>query len=190
MADRLSSTPSSSSATPPAATRRQRAPGAYLNLALWQRFTLAFVVATALMVAMIVFVSQNNTNFNPSTNLAQSDRANRDSEILIAQDQAPRRARLPRGVAPAAGLAEAIHAQLAAQVRQGGISGPLTAAHCHAAGRVTGPRRAFACTGQSGGVVYPFAGVVEPNRRRITFCKRDPPPVASETVLLSPLCLP
>lgn len=186
MADRRTPTPSSS----PAAARRRRAPGAYLNLALWQRFTLAIALATVLMVAMVVFVSQNNTNFNPSTNLAQSARANRDSEILIAQDQAPRSARLPRGLAPAAGLAQAIHTRLAAQVRQGGISGPLTAARCRAAGLVTGARRAFACTVQSGGVVYPFAGVVETTARRIILCKRDPPPVASDSVPLSPLCLP
>ena len=167
---------------------RRKAPGAYLAAPLWVRFVLALAICAALMTAMVIFVSANNTNFNPSTNVATAGRANRDAEILIAQDQAPRRAALARGVTPVAGLERAIHRRLAAQVSRGEISGPLLAAHCHASGPAAGARRAFACTAQSGGVVYPFSGVVTTAPRRITFCKRDPPPVASDSIPISPLC--
>lgn len=180
-----SSSPSSASA--PGGGRR-RAPGAYLAAPLWLRFTLALLIATALLVAMVLFVSTHNTDFNPRTNLAVAARANRDAEILVAQDQAPRGAVLPPGITPGAGLERAIHRRLSAQVRQGGISGPLTAAHCRSAGPAAGARRAFRCTIESGGVIYPYLGVVATNTRRITFCKRDPPPVASDSIPISPLC--
>ena len=150
--------------------------------------SLALVICAALMTAMVIFVSANNTNFNPTTNVAAATRANRDAEILIAQDQAPRRGALPHGVTAAVGLERVIHRRLAAQVSQGGISGPLRAAHCRPAGTAAGARRAFRCTIESGGVVYPFSGVVATNTRRITFCKRDPPPVASDAIPISPLC--
>ena len=149
---------------------------------------LALVICAALMTGMVIFVSANNTNDNPTTNIATAVRANRDAEILIAQDQAPRRAPLPHGVTPAVGLERVIHQRLAAQVSRGEISGPLLAAHCRAAGAAAGARRAFRCTAQSGGVVYPFSGVVATDTRRITYCKRDPPPVASDSIPISPLC--
>ena len=183
--------PSPPPPSPPAPrSGRRRAPGAYLAAPLWVRFVLALVISVALMTAMVIFVSANNTNFNPSTNVATPLRANRDAEILVAQDQAPRRAALPDGVAPVIGLERAIHRRLAAQVSRGEISGPLLAARCRAAGATAGARRAFACTIQSGGVVYPFSGVVATAARRITFCKRDPPPVASDSIPISPLCRP
>lgn len=168
--------------------RRRRAPGAYLAAPLWVRFVVALVVCAALMTAMVIFVSANNTNFNPTTNVAAATRANRDAEILIAEDQAPRRAALPYGVTPAVGLERVIRRRLAAQVSQGGISGPLRAAQCHPVGTAARARRAFRCTIESGGEVYPFSGVVATNTRRITFCKRDPPPVASDAIPISPLC--
>jgi hypothetical protein len=182
-----SSSPSSPPTPVPHAGRR-RAPGAYLAAPLWVRFVLALVICAALMTAMVIFVGANNTNYNPTTNVATAVRANRDAEILIAQDQAPRRAPLPRGVTPTVGLERMIHRQLAAQVSRGEISGPLLGARCHAAGPASGARRAFRCTVQSGGVVYPFAGVVATDTRRITLCKRDPPPVASDSIPISPLC--
>ncbi len=182
--------PDSSSPSSPSAPGddRRRAPGAYLAAPLWLRFALALLIAAALMVAMVRFVSTHNTDYNPRTNLAEAARANQDAEILIAQDQAPRGAVLSRGVTPSAGLERAIHRRLSVQVRQGGISGPLTAADCRPAGPAAGARRAFRCTIQSGGVIYPYSGVVATNTRRITFCKRDPPPVASDSVPISPLC--
>jgi hypothetical protein len=152
------------------------------------RFVLALMICAALMTGMVVFVNANNTNYNPSTNVATAARANRDAEILIAQDQAPKRALLPHGVTAAVGLERAIHRRLAAQVSRGEISGPLLAGRCHAAGPAGGARRAFRCMIQSGGVVYPFLGVVATDTRRITFCKRDPPPVASDSIPISPLC--
>lgn len=170
--------------------RRERAPGAYLPLTLWARFALAGGVALVLMVAMVLFVSHNNTDSNPIMNFAGPTRANQDAKVLIAQDQAPHHARLTAGASPAVGLTRAVRARIGSLVAAGSVPGPLGAARCRPVGTATGPRRAFNCTVESAGVAYPFAGVVETAVRRITYCKRDPPPVDSGTVPVSPLCLP
>ena len=37
-------------------------------------------------------------------------------------------------------------------------------------------------------MTYPFLGVVDPAARRITYCKRDPPPAPSDNVPVSSRC--
>ena len=91
---------------------------------------------------------------------------------------------------PALGVTRVVRARIGKLVAAGTIPGPLGAARCRPVGTAAGPHRAFDCTVQSAGVAYPFAGVVETATRRITYCKRDPPPVDSGTVPVSPLCLP
>ncbi|MGB9185652.1 MAG: hypothetical protein WCB67_16475 [Solirubrobacteraceae bacterium] len=166
----------------------RRAPGAYLARPLWQRFALSLFVAAVLVVAMVLYVNGHNTNSPTSTNPAAAVQANRDAEILIAQDQAPRSAILARGESPAAGLERSVHARMAAQVKAGSIDGELHPARCHAVGSPTGSRRAFSCSIVAGGVTYPYLGVVDTARRRITYCKRDQPPVASANIPVSARC--
>ena len=167
---------------------RTRASGAYLNLPLWQRFALALLVAAALLSAMVVFVNANNTNSNPSTNPAAAVQANREAEILVAQDQSPRTARLPGGLSPAQGLERVIHLRMAARVAFGALSGPLERTRCRPAGSSGATVHAFTCRVVSGSVVYPFLGVVDTSARLVTYCKRDPPPVPSDDVPVSPRC--
>jgi hypothetical protein len=168
--------------------RPPRAPGAYLRRPLWERFALALFVAIALMVAMVLFVSGHNTNSPTSTNPAAAVAANREAEILIAQDQVPRTVRLVPGLAAGAGLEHVIAARMAKQVNGGSISGPLGRSRCRAVGSATGSRQAFACTIIAAGVTYPFLGVVDTTRRQITYCKRDQPPVATDDIPVSALC--
>jgi hypothetical protein len=173
----------------PQRPRRERAPGAYLALPLWQRFVLAAAVAVALLVAMVLFVEHNNTNTNPSLNEAAQVRANHDAEILVAQDQGPHNVRLAAGVAPGMALARAVHARIAAQIAAGAVAGPVTGVSCRASGPRQGARNAFSCTVVAGGVSYPFAGVVDTATRQVTYCKRDQPPLPSETIPVSARCL-
>ena len=140
------------------------------------------------MVAMVIFVSGHNTNSPTSTNPAAAVAANREAEILVAQDQAPRTVRLAAGMAARAGLERVIHTRMAKLVNAGSLSGPLSRVHCRGAGSVTGPRQAFACTIIARGVAYPFLGVVDTIRRQITYCKRDQPPVATDNVPVSARC--
>jgi hypothetical protein len=173
----------------PGAARRERAPGAYLRLALWQRFALAGLIAVVLLVAMVIFIDHNNTNSNPSLNETAEVRANREAEILVRQDQAPHTVRLVSGLAPAAALERVLHARMASQIARGVIDGPLKAAKCSAHGTPSRGRRPFSCAIVAGQVTYPFAGVVDASARRITYCKRDPPPTPSDNVPPSARCV-
>lgn len=168
--------------------RPPRAPGAYLRAPLWKRLALSLFVAAALLVAMVLYVSGHNTNSPTSTNAAAAVAANRDAEILIAQDQAPHTARLPSERSAVTGLGRAVHAQMARQVNNGAIEGPLGQPRCRPVGTQTGSRRAFSCAIDAGGVTYPFLGVVDTARRQITYCKRDQPPVASDNIPVSGRC--
>jgi len=151
---------------------------------------LSLLVAAAVLAAMVVFVNGHNTNSPSSTNEAAAVQANRDAEILVEQDQAPRTARLSAGLTPAAALGRAIEARMARQVAAGAIGGPLKRVRCRArgAGASAGTRTAFSCTAVAGDVTYPFLGVVDPAAHRITYCKRDPPPAPSDDVPVSRRC--
>jgi hypothetical protein len=168
--------------------RRPRAPGAYLRLALWQRYVVSLGVAGVLLAVMVVFVARHNTNAPTSTNEAAAVQANRDAEILVSQDQAPRTLRLAPGLTPAAALEKGIRARMAKQIAAGAIDGPLTHVRCRPTRSGAGSRHAFSCTVVAGSVSYPFLGVVNTAARRVTYCKRDPPPVASDSVPISRRC--
>ena len=170
--------------------RAQRAPGAYLNLPLWQRFGLSLGVAAALIVALVLYVSHHNTDALPVNDNASSElQANREAAILERQDQAPRVARLRPGQTPARALTAAVRAEVARQVARGSLEGPVTQARCTPS-RSGGPRRrGFDCRVIAGHVSYPFLGVVDPLSKRITFCKRDAPPAPSMNVPVSRRCL-
>ena len=168
--------------------RRERAPGAYLPLSLWARFTVAFIVAIALLAAMVIFVSGHNTDSSPLIGGTGVQRANVESDTLIAQDQAPRSVRLRAGQTPRAALVDTVRARMVAQIRFGAISGPLGAIRCRAAGPTTGAGQAFDCTADAAGVRYLFSGVAQAHRRQITYCKRDLPPTGAPAVPLSPRC--
>jgi hypothetical protein len=171
----------------PPRTPRTRAPGAYTNLPLGLRFALALLVAGVLLAVMIVWVRGHNTDSPPSTNPASQVRANREAGILIEQDQAPHTVRLPAGVSGSSAMASVVHARMARQVASGVISGPLRPARCRPGGRA-GTRTEFRCTIDSGSVNYLFTGVVDSARGRVTYCKRDLPPVPSENIPVSRRC--
>ena len=95
---------------------------------------------------------------------------------------------LASGVHAGAALTAAIHDYMTRRINAGALEGPLQRVHCHAAGALKGPRRAFSCDVRAGSVGYPFLGVVDVRARRVTYCKRDPPPAPSDNVPVSPRC--
>ena len=150
---------------------------------------LSFGVAAALIILLVRFVENNNGTSPANLNPAAAVRANREAEILVAQDQAPRVARWRTGVAPARALEHATRADIGREITQGEISGPLGRSACTPTGtRATVPQ-AFHCTVVAADFNYQFVGVVDTRTRQITFCKRDPPPVPSQNVPVSRRCL-
>ena len=172
----------------PAAVRPGRAPGAYLPLPLWARFLLAGLVGLAALVAMIVYVSSHNTDSPAQTNPAAAVQANRDAEILVARDQAPHAGSPPRGLTPAAAMTAAVHADMRRRISSGSVPGPLQRLRCRPSDPVRGARQAFSCTALAASVNFLFVGVVDRTRRRVTYCKRDPPPAPSDDIPVSRRC--
>jgi hypothetical protein len=156
---------------------------------LWLRWVLSFGVAAALVAGLVRFVDNNNTDTPANETAAGAVRLNREAEILVSQDQAPRVVRLSTGIAPTMAIAHAVRADLARLIAQGGISGPLGRSRCTPTGPRTTNRRPFSCIVVAAQFNYQFVGVVDTRARRITYCKRDPPPVPSQNVPVSPRCL-
>jgi hypothetical protein len=146
------------------------------------------VVAAAVIVALVRFVQSNPANQLTTENASGVAQSNREAEILVAQDQAPHTVRLPGQTAAAAAINRAVRADITTMIDDGSLDGPLQ----HSACAPTRPRakagQIFSCTVSAAGVSYPFVGVVDARARTIVFCKRDPPPVPSQNVPLSPHC--
>jgi hypothetical protein len=148
---------------------------------------LSILVASGLLIALVVAVHNNGPDSPASQNPTAVAQANQEAEIVVAQDQAPHALPLAPGIAPAAALSRAVRGYMAGQIRQGDLNGPLQRSSCTAAGR-RGGSFAFRCTVLAADVSYPFLGVVDLTSRRVTYCKRDPPPVPSENIPVSRRC--
>jgi hypothetical protein len=160
----------------------------YRQPTLWQRYLLSATVAAVLLAALVIYVNGHNTDSPPSSDPAAAVQANREAEILVAQDQAPHVAGLPAGREAGTALVRVLRADMVRRISRGQIEGPVQRAVCRPRGSSTGLRRAFSCTVEAGHVGYPFLGVVDQARRRITYCKRDPPPVPTDDVPVSGRC--
>jgi hypothetical protein len=156
---------------------------------LWLRWAASLGVGVALIIALVIFVDHHNSDSLAPENPAAAVRANREDEIVVAQDQAPHVVRAPAGVAPRAAIERVVRADTAQGIAKGQLAGPLQRARCTPAGASTAARRAFRCTVTASNVNYLFDGVVDVQTRRLTYCKRDPPPVASQNIPVSPRCL-
>jgi hypothetical protein len=173
---------------PPVALRAPKAPGAYLRMPLWQRFALAALITVALLAALVLYVDRHNTDSPPSTNPAGEVAANREAEILVAQDQAPRVLRVSPSEPPRAALTRAVRAYMSHRINSGALEGPLQRVQCHPVRPPSGPRHALSCNVLAGSVAYQFVGVVDTGTQLVTYCKRDLPPAPSDNVPVSPRC--
>jgi TPP-dependent trihydroxycyclohexane-1,2-dione (THcHDO) dehydratase len=155
---------------------------------LWLQWVLSIVVAAAVIVALVRFVQSNTANQVTTENASGEARANEEAETLVAEDQAPHTVRLPTHTAVLAAVNRVIRAEMITMINDGTLDGPLQHLGCSSTGRPGKARQRFSCTVSAAGVNYPFVGVVDARDRTIVFCKRDPPPVPSQNVPLSPRC--
>lgn len=151
---------------------------------VWARWVLSFAVGAIVLVLLVIVVAHSNPNGLSPQNPAAVVRANREAETLVKQDQAPRVTTAAAHASARAALERAVRADMTARLASGQITGPLQRVACaHAAGR-----SAFSCTATAADVNYDYLGVVDDGAHRVTYCRRDPPPVPSENIPVSPRC--
>jgi hypothetical protein len=155
---------------------------------LWLQWVLSIVVAAAVIVALVRFVQSNTANQLTTENASGVAQSNREAEILVAEDQAPHTERLPGHTAAAAAINRAVRADISTMINDGSLDGPLQHSACAPTRPPAKAGQIFSCTVAAAGISYPFVGVVDARARTIVFCKRDPPPVPSQNVPLSPHC--
>jgi hypothetical protein len=146
---------------------------------------LSVLVAVVVLVVVVRFVQSHNSDATASQTATGLARANAESTVVVKQDQAPHVAKLKPGLSPEAGIARAVKADIASSVNQGFINGPIEHAGC----RALAPHAArFSCTVVAANISYPFLGVVDVSAGRITYCKKDQPPVPSQNIPVSRRC--
>jgi hypothetical protein len=130
----------------------------------------------------------DNTPLEASvTNPKAVAEAHREAQIVVGQDQRPHVIALAAGAAPATAITDAVTGYMRTQIRRGLIDGQLTRSSCARAGGGQ-TRQLWHCTVVVASVSYPFVGVVEPEARRVTYCKHDLPPVPSMNIPVSARC--
>jgi hypothetical protein len=154
------------------------------------RWVLSIAAGVTILVLIVRFVSSNSTS-GPGApiNPAAVAEANRESEILVREDEAPHVVRLKPGTAPSSALNATVRAYVASLIAHQIVIGPIGRSACiplaHHGGRAPLP---FRCAVIAGGVGYPFLAAVDVRARRITYCKQDPPPIPSENIPVSRRC--
>lgn len=182
------SPPRTSPPAPPRSGAPQRR-DASLRVPLWLRWVLSLAAAAALLFGLVHFVQTHSSDSPAPENPAAAAQQNRETEVLVAQDQAPHSVRLKPGAVPAAALQRAIGADMNFLIDHQVLDGPLQSSKCTRTGPRSSTRLAFSCRAVADNVNYPFLGVVEVRSRQLTYCKRDPAPIPSENIPLSPRCL-
>jgi hypothetical protein len=153
---------------------------------MWAKWALSFGVGAILLIALIIYVNHNNSDSPPSTNLAAQTRANREAEVVVERDQAPHVIRLAPRTSAHDGMTRAVRATMSALVAKGLIDGPLQ--HVRCAAHRAGERLGLSCVATAAEVNYDFVGVASLPAHRLTYCKRDEPPVPSMNIPVSPRC--
>jgi hypothetical protein len=149
------------------------------------QFILSFLIAGALIAALIVFVDNNQNDSNralisPSAIAEQ----NREADLVIGQDQRPHVVDLAPGARAPAALQRAIAADMNRRIALGTIAGSLQRVACSPVSR-----RApivFDCAAYDADVRYLYVGVAR--GRALVYCRKELPPVPGEHVPLSPRC--
>jgi hypothetical protein len=155
---------------------------------LWLRYVLAVTAAAAVLVALVMAENSGNGAAPARENPAAEAEANRESQIVVAQDQAPHAAPLAHRLRPQLAIERAIAADASDRIRHNDMTGPLRRVRCARSGSKRSARQAFSCQAFAGDLRYPFLGVVDLRAGRVIWWKRDPPPAPGFGVATSPPC--
>lgn len=146
------------------------------------------LLAFTVLIAAVVRIVHGTTVRNGGAQGSGEAEADRLGRIVQAQDQTPRSVPLRRAAAPRHALEAVIAADMRQRIRRHEFRGPLQSSRCKQVATSRRNRRAYRCTAQAAGLPYPFLGVVDLRRRRVTWCKYDPGATPTSDVPVSPSC--
>lgn len=148
---------------------------------------MALTIGAILLVALIIFVNHNNTDSSQTLTPSEQAKVNKEAERVVAADQAPQEVKLTGGDSPHAAFVRTVHAAMSGLINKGVVDGPLQHVRCSRHGGGTG-HLGFSCVATADDVNYDYVGVVDVPGRRLTYCKRDEPPVPSQNIPVSAAC--
>jgi hypothetical protein len=156
---------------------------------LWARWLLS-ILGFAALIALISIAVRGQGGPSQPDRSAEVE-ADREGQIVIAQDQAPHNATLHAGIHARVALELAITADVRDRIRNGQLAGDLQSVRCRPARSPHAGRRAYRCTARVANIAYPFLGAADEHARSLTWCKRDPPPSSNAplAVPVNPGCL-
>jgi hypothetical protein len=153
---------------------------------MWLRWVVSLAVGAALLVGLIAWVSHHNGNGLATESPKAAARANREAEIVVSQDQAPRVVTVAHGASRVA-IVHAIRRDMLTRISEDDAGAPLQRVSCTRIG-ARGSRHGYRCVAVSAGVNYPYQAVLNSAEHTLTFCKHDAPPVPSQNIPVSPRC--
>jgi hypothetical protein len=156
---------------------------------LWARWLLS-LLGFAVLILLVSIAAHGHAGSSQPDRSAEVE-ANREGQIVVAEDQSPHTSTLRADTPPRAALELAITADVRTRIRDGQLTGSFQSVRCVPARSPRAGRRAYRCTARVAGIAYDFLGVVSERTRELTWCKRDPPPAANapSAVPVSPRCL-
>jgi hypothetical protein len=155
--------------------------------ALWMRWAISIIVGVAAVVALVAFVDHNNNNSEAKGSTKALERENQEARAIVGVDQAPRTFVVKAGQPLPQAFTAAVRSDVEHRIKTGNISGRLQRIDCRHTGTQAG-RIAYRCVAQIQHVQYPFVGVYTRASRQIVYCKRDLPPIPSESIPVSARC--
>jgi hypothetical protein len=155
--------------------------------ALWMRWAISVVVAVAAVIALVAFVDHNNNNSEAKGSAKSLAREDQEAQVIVGADQVPRTAKLAPKESLEHAFVAAVRRDMTHRIKTGNVDGKLQKVGCKRSGSQPG-RIAYSCVAEAGNVKYPFLGVFTTADKRITYCKRDLPPIPSENIPVSARC--
>jgi hypothetical protein len=158
---------------------------------LWARWLLTILGFAALAVGIVIAIHAVNDSGASASERSAALEADRESQIVVEEDQAPHTSPLLQSGTPTrVALQRAIGTDMQSRIRHGALTGPLQGVSCTPAGAPHSERQAFDCTARAAAIAYPFLGVVDKHAGQLTWCKVDPSPVSNgpQEVPVSPRC--
>lgn len=156
-------------------------------MSLRLRWILTLAGCVIAVVLVVLLLRGGDSSEEDGAAILRADRRTRE---FIVEDQRPRSARARAGLQPGRALERAIAADIQQRVRAGELAGPEQSVHCATYGARRQGRIGFRCTARAGGFPYPYLGVAEPARQRLTWCKVDLAEEGGVRVPVSSRCKP